>query len=133
MADTPAPTIWPALRYDDAAAAVRFLVDVCGFEATLVVPGDDGDVVHAELAWPLGGHVMLGSTKLQDEAHRDLPGPGAGSVYVVTDEPDALFARMTAAGADVALGLRDEDFGSRGFTIRDPERNVWTFGTYRGA
>jgi uncharacterized glyoxalase superfamily protein PhnB len=133
MTDTPAPTIWPALRYDDAAAAVRFLVDVCGFEATLVVPGADGDVVHAELAWPLGGRVMLGSTRHQEGVHLELPGPGAGSVYVVTDEPDELFARVSAAGADVAQGLRDEDYGSRGFTIRDPERNYWSFGTYRGA
>jgi uncharacterized glyoxalase superfamily protein PhnB len=27
----PTPTIWPALRYDDAPGAVRFLVDVFGF------------------------------------------------------------------------------------------------------
>ena len=54
-------------------------------------------------------------------------------IYVVTDEPDALFARSTAAGAEVVQGLRDEDYGSRGFTVRDPEGNTWSFGTYRGA
>lgn len=54
------------------------------------------------------------------------------SIYVVTDEPDALHERATAAGAAIARGLRDEDYGSRGFTARDPEGNLWSFGTYSG-
>jgi uncharacterized glyoxalase superfamily protein PhnB len=29
--------------------------------------------------------------------------------------------------------LRDEDYGSRGYTARDPEGNLWNFGTYRPA
>jgi uncharacterized glyoxalase superfamily protein PhnB len=52
---------------------------------------------------------------------------------VVTDEPDALFARAEAAGARVVRGLTDEDYGSRGFTLRDPEGVYWSFGTYAGA
>jgi uncharacterized glyoxalase superfamily protein PhnB len=123
--------VWPALRYENAKAAVAFLVEAFGFEEALVVPGDE-DVVHAELRWPEGGGVMLGSTSHTEGVHLDLPAHG-GSVYVVTDHPDELFERATAAGAEVAQGLRDEDYGSRGFTVRDPEGNFWTFGTYRGA
>ncbi len=52
---------------------------------------------------------------------------------MVTDEPDALFARAAAAGAEVVRALRDEDYGSHGFTVRDPEGNAWSFGTYRGS
>jgi uncharacterized glyoxalase superfamily protein PhnB len=51
---------------------------------------------------------------------------------VVTDEPDALFARATAAGAEVIMGLHETDYGSRDFAVRDPEGNRWSFGTYRG-
>jgi uncharacterized glyoxalase superfamily protein PhnB len=51
---------------------------------------------------------------------------------VVTDEPDALFARATAAGAKVLTGLHDTDYGSRAFAVTDPEGNRWSFGTYRG-
>lgn len=130
---TTAPTVWPALRYRDARAAIRFLVEAFGFEERLVVPGEgDRDVAHAELRWPLGGGVMLGSTG-HDEGVHALMQPGVGWVYVVTDEPDALLARATAAGAEVVQGLRDEDYGSRGFSVRDPEGNHWSFGTYRGA
>lgn len=132
MTDTPAPTIWPALTYADAPAAIRFLVEAFGFIDTLVVPGEGGrEIAHAELRWPEGGGVMLGSTGDDNEFSQRKP--GTTSTYVVTDGPDALFDRATAAGAEVVRDLRDEDYGSRGFTVRDPEGNLWSFGTYRGA
>ncbi len=129
-----APTVWPALRCDDAPGLITFLVDAFGFEKTLVVPGEsEGLVAHAELKWPLGGGVMLGSDREpEDDLHAQLPN-GPASIYVVTDEPDALFKRAEAVGAKVVQGLKDEDYGSRGFTVVDPEGNYWSFGTYRGA
>ena len=36
------------------------------------------------------------------------------------------------AGAVVFAPLKDEDYGSRGFSVTDPEGNIWSFGTYRG-
>jgi uncharacterized glyoxalase superfamily protein PhnB len=132
MTQTPAPTVWPALAYADAPAAIRFLVDAFGFAETLVVPGDGSrEIAHAELRWPEGGGVMLGSTGDDNEFSRRKP--GTASIYVVTDAPDVLFDRATAAGAEVVRELRDEQYGSRGFTVRDPEGNLWSFGTYRGA
>ena len=130
--DSPAPTVWPCLNFKDARVAIRFLVDAFGFEETLVVPGEvEGVIVHAELRWPAAGGVMLGSAGRDESLFSQRP-TGAASLYVITDEPDALFARATAAGADVVQGLKDEDYGSRGFTVRDPEGNFWSFGTYRG-
>jgi uncharacterized glyoxalase superfamily protein PhnB len=37
-----------------------------------------------------------------------------------------------AAGAQVIQELTDTGYGSRGFAVRDPEGNRWSFGTYRG-
>jgi uncharacterized glyoxalase superfamily protein PhnB len=132
MTDTaPAAQVWPTLRADDARGLIRFLVEAFGFERT-VVYGDGDRVDHAQLSWPLGGGVMLGSAR---EPGADDPWPlrpGAFGAYVVTDEPDALFARAKAAGAHVTQGLHDTDYGSRDFAVRDPEGNHWSFGTYRG-
>ena len=36
-----------------------------------------------------------------------------------------------AAGATIERELTDQDYGSREFTARDPEGNLWSFGTYR--
>ena len=51
---------------------------------------------------------------------------------MVTDQPDALHDRAVAAGATIVRGLRDEEYGSRGFSATDPEGNLWSFGTYAG-
>lgn len=128
--ETPATTVWPCLAYVDAPAAIRFLVEVFGFVEILVVPGGpDREVAHAELRWPEGGGVMLGSSS-EDSEFGKLT---RTSNYVVTDHPDELFKRATEAGAEVVRELRDEDYGSRGFTVRDPEGSLWSFGTYRGS
>ncbi len=43
-----------------------------------------------------------------------------------------MYARATAAGAVIVREMRDEDYGSTGFSARDPEDNIWSFGTYAG-
>ena len=129
----PAPTVWPVLSYRDAPAAITFLTEAFGFvERAAYAREDDLTVIeHAEMAWPLGGGVMFG-TAGKDDGPFGSRAPGRDSVYVVGDDPDGLFERATAAGAEVVMGLRDEDYGSRGFTVRDPEGTLWSFGTYRG-
>jgi uncharacterized glyoxalase superfamily protein PhnB len=129
---TPAPQVWPTLRARDARTLIRFLVDAFGFEETAVY-GEGDTVDHAELSWPPGGGIMLGSVRDSDADDNWTLAPGSFGAYVVTDEPDALFARATAAGAEVLTGLHDTDYGSRDFAVRDPEGNRWSFGTYPGA
>lgn len=128
------PGVWPVLSFADAHRAVAFLTEAFGFEVRAVYTRDDDPsiVEHGELRWPLGGGIMFGSAGKDDGEWGQRP-PGGHGVYVVCTEPDALFARATAAGASVVRGLADEDYGSRGFTVRDPEGNLWSFGTYAGA
>jgi len=125
--------VWPILAFRDAPAAMAFLVDAFGFEQQAVYcREDDASVVeHAELRWPLGGGIMCGTAGKDDSAF-GRRAAGNDSVYVVYDDPDTLFERATARGAEVVRGLADEDYGSRGFTVRDPDGNLWSFGTYRG-
>lgn len=126
--------VWPVLNFADAPGAIRFLTNAFGFEAGLVVPreGDDSVIEHAELRWPAGGGVILASAGKDSSAFASRI-TGNDCVYVVCDDPDTLFRRSVAAGAEVVLGLTDEDFGSRSFTVRDPEGNLWSFGTYSGS
>jgi len=91
-----------------------------------------GSAPTAWLSWPSGGGIMMGSVRKPDETDHWPVQPGSFGAYVVTDDPDALFARATAAGAEVLMGLHDTDYGSRDFAVRDPEGNRWSFGTYRG-
>lgn len=124
----PAPTVWPVFQAHDAPALIDFLVDTVGFVQAAVYA--DGDTVHhAQLDWPEGGGVMLGSYQPGGEWSRE---PGSFGAYVVTGEVDELYERVKAAGSTITRELADQDYGNREFGIADPEGNLWSFGPYRG-
>lgn len=54
--------------------------------------------------------------------------PGAGEVYIVCDEVDEHWRAIVQAGVTVDANPRDQDYGMRDFTLRDPDGNVITFG-----
>jgi uncharacterized glyoxalase superfamily protein PhnB len=126
-------TVIPALQYNDAKAAIEFLCMAFGFAKNAVYEETDGSVAHAQLVHG-NGMIMLGSAK-DTEYGRLLRRPGevggvTMSVYVVVEDADAHFARAKAAGAEITREPETQDYGGRDYTCKDPEGNVWTFGTY---
>lgn len=123
----------PCLRYADATAAIAWLCEAFSFEEHLVVPTDDGGVAHAQLT--LGSAmIMLGSARADafGELH-GLPaelGAVTQSAYVVVPEIDAHYERAVAAGAEIVMPIKDEDYGGRAYSARDLEGHVWNFGSY---
>ena len=126
--------IIPTLRYRDAAAAIEWLCTAFDFERHLVIPmGDDG-VAHAQLV--LGnGMVMLGSAR--DDEFGKLQAPLSDedatvsqSPYIIISDVDAHHARAAAAGARIIMPPEDQDHGGRFYSCRDPEGNLWNFGSY---
>ena len=103
-ANTPLPQVWPTLRAQNARTLIKFLVDAFGFEET-VVYGDGDRVDHAQLSWPEGGGIMLGSVPAADADDEWALRPGTFGAYVVTADPDAVHARAAAAGAEITSGL----------------------------
>jgi uncharacterized glyoxalase superfamily protein PhnB len=123
-----------ALRYRDAPAAMDWLCQVFGFERHAVHEGPDGTIAHAELALG-GGMIMLGSARDDTygrgfRAPDELGGLETRSAYIVVADVDAVYARAQAAGAVVVRPLRDTGYGSREFTVKDPEGHSWSVGTY---
>jgi uncharacterized glyoxalase superfamily protein PhnB len=125
-------TIFPALRYADAPAAIEWLGRAFGFEPRMVVDGPDGTVAHAELVTG-EAMIMLGSARAPDAGAYDAvaPPPGSASFYLVVEDPDAHHDRARGAGAEIVRPPQDTDYGSREYTARDLEGNVWSFGTYQ--
>jgi uncharacterized glyoxalase superfamily protein PhnB len=137
MSNTPKntlATVMPCMRYRDAPAAIDWLCTTLGFERNLVVPNDDGTIAHAQLSYG-NGMVMLGSI-FDTEYGRLMKQPAeigmsvTQSIYLVVNDADAVHARAVRAGVPILMELRDEDYGGRGFTLRDPEGHVWSIGTY---
>lgn len=124
----PVPTVWMTFQARDATAMIDYLTDTFGFEATAVYR--DGDVVvHAQLDWPEGGGVMFGDNPASRAWHQQ---PGTAGAYVVTDRVTQVYQRALAHGATIIRELNETDYGSDEFAVRDPEGNLWSFGTYRG-
>ena len=120
--------VYPAVQAHDPEALLRFLVDALGFVEN-VAYRDGEEIVHAQLDWPGGGGIMFGSFKPDNPWCR---APGTAGVYLVADDLEAVRDRAQAAGADIVRPIEDTDYGSRELTVRDPEGNLWSIGTYAG-
>jgi uncharacterized glyoxalase superfamily protein PhnB len=119
MNESTRPNIFPALRYRDADAALAWLQDVFGFEEKAIHRGQDGVIHHAEVR--LGaGLVMFGQRR--DDV--------TTSIYATVDDPDAHYERARAAGAEIVRELAYTDYGSREYSARDLDGNLWSFGSY---
>jgi uncharacterized glyoxalase superfamily protein PhnB len=124
-------TIIPALRYQDADAGLQFLEDAFGAESVEVHRDDAGVIRHAVVGVG-GGLVMVGQAAQEGWLGGEPARPLASTVslYVVVEDPDAHHERAVAAGANVVRPLEDTDYGSREYSVRDVEGNLWSFGTY---
>ena len=126
-------TIIPCLRYQDAPAMIAWLCDTFGFARHLIVEDGSGGIAHAQLT--LGaGMIMVGSAR-PDEFSRFQGTPGVlggttQSPYVIVPDVDAVCECARAAGAEIVLAPRDEDYGGRSFSCCDPEGHLWNFGSY---
>jgi uncharacterized glyoxalase superfamily protein PhnB len=88
----------------------------------------DGSVGHAELG--LGDAVVMVSSEWRAAgvvSPLRLPALHA-QVYVRVDDVDAHHARARAAGATIAAGPADQEYGERTYRAIDPEGQRWIFG-----
>lgn len=128
-----APMI-PTMRYRDATAAVEWLCRAFGFEKHQVFTDDGGNVVHAELAY--GDSVLMIGPAVDTEFGKYIKTPGdiggviTQAVYILVDDPDAHYARVKATGGEILLHIKDQDYGGRDYTCRDPQGHIWSFGSY---
>ena len=130
-----AKQVIPALTYSNAKAAIQFLCSAFGFQEHLVVPGEGNVIHHAELK--LGNIIIMVSSSSKDGAYSklaksplELGGAVTQSPYIVVDDPDAFYANAKAHGVHIVIGIKDEDYGGRGFTCTDLEGHLWNFGSY---
>lgn len=120
---------WQSMQFRDVDAMIAFL-EAIGFREHSIYRDEQhpATVLHAEFVWEGGGGLMFGSAR--DDA---LSVTGTSSAYLVTPDPDDLFERAVVAGATVAAPMVDQDYGGRGGSVRDPEGNLWSFGSYQPA
>lgn len=120
--------IYPSLRYRDAAAAIDFLERAFGFELVASHDGPDGRIQHVEMRW--GDSMIMFGEETDEVIAQSGSHAGQAWTYVTVEDADAHHERAKGAGAEITRELTDQDYGSRDYAAKDPEGNLWNFGTY---
>lgn len=135
MAKQTVSSVIPTMRYEDAPAAIEWLCRAFGFRKHLVVPGERGQILHAQLAFG-NGMIMLGSVANASAwgeriAQPDeIGGRETQSPCVIVADCEAHYARAKSAGAVIVDELEVKEYGGAGYSCLDLEGHLWWFGSY---
>jgi len=116
---------WHAMTFRDADAMMAWLSAI-GFAEHATYRDEQNQVVHAEWLWPGGGGIMFGA-----DTNGIVHNVAGSAAYLISDDPDAVFAKAVAAGAPVVREMASQEYGARAGSVEDPEGNHWSFGSYQ--
>jgi PhnB protein len=122
------PRVSPIILYEDAAAALDWLVKAFGFSEVFRMKGEGDVVVHAEISLA-DGIVMLGCPGPDYKSPKST-GQVTVMIYVYVDDVDAHYEVAKAAGAEILSTPEDQFYGDRSYRVKDLEGHEWGFGTH---
>lgn len=120
-------TVTPYLVAQDGPALVEFTKQAFGAQETFRTVGSAGGL-HAEVR--IGDSMLMIGGGIPGREFRSTPNTHALHLYV--RECDAVYQKALAAGATVVDGPRDQEYGERSASIRDPAGNYWYIATHKG-
>jgi PhnB protein len=122
-------TVTPFLNIDGAADAIEFYKKALGAEERSSPDGKpmraltpDGKVMHAELR--IGDSALMLSDAMMSP-------PTKSTMHLYVPDADALWARATAAGAEVLMPIGDMFWGDRYGVLGDKWGNRWAIATHK--
>jgi uncharacterized glyoxalase superfamily protein PhnB len=119
------PQVVPYLLYEDADAAMDWLIRAFGFTERVRDRQGDGTVRHGELLLDGGGVIMLGSPGADFRGPAKLGGVTQLQCITITDlVPHRERARV--AGAEVSE-ISTRANRAQSYTADDPEGHRWYF------
>jgi PhnB protein len=120
--------VYPYLRVHNSAEAIAFYARAFGATEQFRLTEPSGRIGHAEikigpatvmLADEYPEHGILGPRSL---------GGTTFSLHLHVADVDRTFAQAIAAGATVVRPLKDQFYGERSGTVRDPYGHEWLLG-----
>ena len=84
--------------------------------------GPDGRVAHAEMK--IGNSIVMMS-----DATTEFK-PAESQLYVYVDNVDDTYKRALQAGATVVREPKDQFYGDRNASVKDPVGNIWGIATH---
>jgi PhnB protein len=122
-------SLTPYITCRDAAAAIEFYKNALGATEVVRMPGPDGRVMHAELQ--IGDSRLMLNDEIPGMAAAPIPtAVPSSSVFLYTEDVDALFERAVQAGAHVDMPVSNMFWGDRFGKFTDPFGHHWGVATH---
>jgi PhnB protein len=119
--------VTPYLIAADGPALLEFAKQAFGAEETFRAVGSAGG---------LHGEVRIGDSMLMMGG--GIPGrefhatPNTHALHLYVEDADAVYRKALAAGATLIDEPRDQEYGERSASVKDPAGNYWYIATHKG-
>eukprot|EP00037_Helgoeca_nana_P025646 m.283780 g.283780 ORF g.283780 m.283780 type:complete len:200 (-) comp27009_c1_seq2:171-770(-) len=123
-------TVTPYICVKSGSVALKLYAEAFGAVELMRMPGPDDAVMHAEFS--IGdSHIMLSDEfpsmdTFSPEHYKGSP----CTLMIYAEDCDAMFERAIAAGCTEFRPLKDQFYGDRSGTVKDPFGHRWTIATH---
>ncbi len=120
-------TVTPYLVAQDGPALLEFAKQAFGGEETFRIVGSAGGL-HGEIR--IGDSMLMMGGGIPGKEFHATPNTHALHIYV--EDADAACTKALAAGATLIDAPRDQEYGERSASVKDPAGNIWYIATHKG-
>jgi PhnB protein len=123
-------TATPYLTIKDCSKAIDFYKKAFDAEEKVRMNGDDGKVMHAEIK--IGDSVLMMTDENLQWNHKGPEQFGGSpiSILLYVKNVDEFYEKAIKAGATSVRPVKDEFYGDRMGTLKDPFGFTWSIGTH---
>ncbi|PMV19294.1 MULTISPECIES: VOC family protein [unclassified Pseudomonas] len=122
-------SITPYMGIDKASEAIEFYKKAFGATQVMRLDMPDGKVGHAELR--IGDSAIMLGTPCDGMALRNPAEHTSVGLHLYVSDVDAQFKQAVAAGASVVSEPKDQFYGDRSASVKDPFGHLWFLATHK--
>jgi PhnB protein len=119
--------VTPYLVAEDGPALMEFAKQAFGADETFRTVGPAGGL-HGEVR--IGDSMLMIGGGIPGREFRATPNTHALHIYV--EDADGVCEKALAAGATLIDEPRDQEYGERSGSVKDPAGNIWYIATHKG-
>lgn len=123
-------SITPYLIIKGASEAIDFYQRAFGAQELFRMAGPDGSIGHAEIK--IGNSIIMLADECPEMSNRSVQTLGGSPVgfCIYTEDVDTAFQKALDAGAQESRPLKNQFYGDRMGSVRDPFGYEWSLGTH---
>ena len=122
-------SLTPYMGIDKAGEAIEFYKKAFGATQVMRLDMPDGRVGHAELR--IGDSSLMLGTPCDQMALRNPDEHTSIGLHLYVEDVDAQFQRAVDAGATVVSEPKDQFYGDRSASVKDPFGHLWFLATHK--